>query len=329
MKQIELSLIGKYRSELMGIAAVGIILCHAGPRGVNLGFLQPVFNLGQLGNALFFLLSGYGLFFSLQKNDFKFGSLVLWYKKRFIRIFIPYLIWCIPFFVYQIVKYPGTDWIEWLYAFSLLSYWDGSGGVAWFLSVLIFIYLCSPILYIALNFQKRVLRNFIFITVILLVCFFLFPANNTLSLLCRNMPNFICFLLGMLLGHFSSEGGKIGVCYFALFGIICYSLHFLNVYRTGSDMFHFGTCMFVLPWLILIFEKIRVKLSVLNKIGQISLESYLTNGGLPRVVALIPWSGVASNWNNGNYLGYGIVIVCGLFLAWVIHKLSAFIICRI
>lgn len=64
----------------MGIAAIGILLCHAGANHVALGVLLPVFALAQLGNALFFLLSGYGLFFSLHKLTFTPQCVLLWYK---------------------------------------------------------------------------------------------------------------------------------------------------------------------------------------------------------------------------------------------------------
>lgn len=46
----DLSLISKYRSALMGIATIGILMCHANAYGVSLPFhLDSVFGLGQGG----------------------------------------------------------------------------------------------------------------------------------------------------------------------------------------------------------------------------------------------------------------------------------------
>ena len=63
-------LISKFRSELMGLATIGILMCHAHPNGVNLPFpLDNIFGLGQMGVMLFFFLSGIGLSFSLGKVE--------------------------------------------------------------------------------------------------------------------------------------------------------------------------------------------------------------------------------------------------------------------
>lgn len=321
MKQIEISLIGKYRSELMGIAAIGIILCHAGPRGVELGPLLYLFNLCKVGVPLFFFLSGYGLFFSLDNLLQKNGSVMLWYRKRLLRIFVPYIIWCIPFFIHQIIVYPDTDWLNWLYVFSLLSYWDGSGGVAWFLSVIILLYILAPILFRVIMYKGKQKLNFYILTITFSILYCVPPINPTFDQIFSNMPNLIVFITGMLMGYYSKKNKTIGPHYFLIAGVIAFCMYFLNPNRTQSHMFHVGTLMFLLPILIIVFEKFNKPWKGLKFLGTISLESYLTNGALPRVVALIPWGGLA--WlNRGNYLGYTIVIVGGIFCAWLIHLMS-------
>ena len=86
-------------------------------------------------------------------------------------------------------------------------------------------------------------------------------------------------------------------------------------------MLHLGTCMMALPLLVWLLNCTHRGHASLRWIGKISLESYLTNGALPRIVALIPW-GAAAWINTGNYVGYSIVIVAGLFLAWVMHIMA-------
>lgn len=97
-KRFNLNLISKFRTELMGLSALGIIACHAAPNGVYLP--SPLYQLaafGQLGVIIFFFLSGMGVFYSLSQFE---GSVWKWYKRRFLRIGIPYSLLAIPFFIF-------------------------------------------------------------------------------------------------------------------------------------------------------------------------------------------------------------------------------------
>lgn len=76
----------------MGFATVCILLCHAKLHSViMLDILLKIMALGQDGVQIFLFLSGIGIYFSissLQNNI----NLWAWYKKRFLRLFLSYLI---------------------------------------------------------------------------------------------------------------------------------------------------------------------------------------------------------------------------------------------
>lgn len=88
-----LKLVSKYRSALMGMATIGILMCHAPANGVNLPFhLNSVLGLGQMGVMIFFFVSGLGLYYSTRRMEYSASGIVTWYRKRFVRLFVPYLI---------------------------------------------------------------------------------------------------------------------------------------------------------------------------------------------------------------------------------------------
>lgn len=83
---LHLSDISKYRSELMGWAIVWIMMLHFTFTQINpLGFLAQY---GFAGVDIFMMVSGLGLFFSIDKNK----SIGRYYKRRILRIFPTYYI---------------------------------------------------------------------------------------------------------------------------------------------------------------------------------------------------------------------------------------------
>ena len=90
--------ISKYRGMLMGIAAISIILFHFSNecKAANLHYYpwnEFILNfISSSGVDIFLILSGYGLYYSFKKNN----NVKKFYKKRFIKILIPYIIFCLP-----------------------------------------------------------------------------------------------------------------------------------------------------------------------------------------------------------------------------------------
>lgn len=65
-----LGVISKYRTRLMGIAAILILVCHAPGNNVLMPqFLLRLCEQGQYGVDIFLFLSGVGLSYSMQKAN--------------------------------------------------------------------------------------------------------------------------------------------------------------------------------------------------------------------------------------------------------------------
>jgi len=86
--RFDLSLFSRFRTEIMGISTIAILLCHASGRGVVLPYiLEWLFGFGNIGVDIFLLLSGLSMFYSLNKADRP--TLGGWYTKRLVRIVLP------------------------------------------------------------------------------------------------------------------------------------------------------------------------------------------------------------------------------------------------
>ena len=141
MNKFNLNIISKYRTELMGVSAIGILCCHAVGNNVLLpSYIKKIMELGQLGVNIFFFLSGVGIWYSLQNigDIFRYNNYISWYKKRYIRLFVPYLLLAMPFYVYFIIL-KNEGFIRFVFVLSTFEYWV-SGRGTWFISVLVILY---------------------------------------------------------------------------------------------------------------------------------------------------------------------------------------------
>ena len=84
MKSDLTKFISTYRSELMGYSILWIMMLHF--TFIQVKTLGFVAQYGFAGVEIFMMVSGFGLFFSLDKN----ASLKRFYKKRLLRIFSTY-----------------------------------------------------------------------------------------------------------------------------------------------------------------------------------------------------------------------------------------------
>ena len=96
-------MLSRVRQELFGVAMIGVILLHIcqqiekcgkGSKLYRFGFLYDLM-FSSSGVEIFLMLSGVGLCFSYHKNK----NLIAYYKRRFLRILVPYVIFAIPFWL--------------------------------------------------------------------------------------------------------------------------------------------------------------------------------------------------------------------------------------
>lgn len=138
---MNINVISKHRNEMMGFAALWIYFFHEW-KNIFESFricrlIQRVITcIGFCGVDIFLILSGIGLVFSIRKN-----STWVFYKNRFKRLFLPYLIMNV---LYAIALHRGFK--EALYYFSGLRFLvENVYGMLWYLQFILFVYLLFPL----------------------------------------------------------------------------------------------------------------------------------------------------------------------------------------
>ena len=323
MMNFDLNLLSKYRNALMGLAAIMVILCHASQYGVVMpDSLRYIIVRGGIGVDIFLFLSGLGCYYSLQKNN----NLKQWYKKRFIRIFIPYTLIQIPFWLFYI-SIGDFNWKEELLVFLTVAFWTEHVG-AWYVALLIPLYLVTPILFSVLRHEKyKWAITLLLILVLLFVCHVNIQGEGVWYNVITNMQWAFCrvisFILGLAIAPLVQKGVKINPFVTILFFI---GLN-VGVHRFIDDSISMWWS--IVPLLLIVFvyflQFIPSK-GVVSKcifwMGTVSLESYLANIYLCEIMEQMSIKYFKTEMFNGHYLEYVLIILMGTLLAYVVNKAS-------
>ena len=329
--QIDLNQLSKYRTPLMGLAALMIIICHAPQYGVTMPItISSLLQRGGLGVDIFLFLSGLGCYYSLSKGV----ALRQWYYKRFIRIFVPYLFIQIPFWIWKLCNGVFSFSKE-LMVFSTIDFWLNHTG-AWYIALLIPLYSLTPLIYMCLQLGNRIFLAGLMVVVLIIVCMLNIDTfNGAPYAICNNLQwafgRVPSFIIGMAAAPLIKRGMKIHVGVLIILPLIFYvAIHeFIN----KNTPTQWCLVLPVLTVLILSIEYIRNKKFVYHFIswmGIVSLESYLANIYLCNMLKEI-FSPLRANYpllTNG-YLEYSLVILLGILLSLLINKMSMPIVAKL
>ena len=272
-----LKTISKYRSELMGVAIIGVLIGHI------IAFNDLCYPLiDSIAHGIhvpgFLFLSGFGLFYSLAKNS----NIKDFYLRRFWRFYFPFLLISLPFLLRTILTGNFDIW-RFFTKITTIEFWLYGNDGTWYIAVLLALYLLTPLLFVWFSHDKNnsvwVLLSVIAVTI---------GFNYTIRLLSPAYWDMVeiglkyvpCFFLGMLAAHCSLKdmGG-------ATLKIICLAICVLYPLLTISgieflyitSMLKLGFYLLVFCCLFLLFDsyKIPVVGPVLRWFGKYTLELYL------------------------------------------------------
>lgn len=318
-----MQLVAYFRKEIMGVCALMILVCHASTY-IKMPYLLDL-SLSSLEVAvdIFLMLSGLGIYFSLFNYN---GGVLKWYKKRFLRLYIPYLLIIIPILLIRIKLgiFKNTDTLYILSYLSTFQFYVDHNGI-WFLSMLVPLYLISPFLY-------KIVNNLLFTILLLIIIAFLLLLLFNSELINKSFVDNLFFVIvripsfifGMLVAKCIKQkkdiNNKLLIPILVILSIGLFAL-------TKQKVFSY--CLISYPCVCLITSIVQHICNrgrrFLNFFGDISLESYVCNVSIPPILFFI----LKQETLLGSVILYVISIILGTFMSYLCQKLSSKILFKV
>ena len=325
--QFELNLYSKYRTELMGFAAIMVIITHMHDNGVAMcEYVRRLTSVGASGVDLFMFVSGFGLWRSLRtatSGTFSLHANVLgaWYKKRYLRILVPYLIFAIPIYGLLTIM-DHQDLLEYVRRVVFVSFWSKGWGL-WYVAMLIPLYFISPFIIKLLSNERKIIWFVVLMLAVELFAYFAFGGIHDVCWIRFCVSRLPGFLIGIVMAQAICEGKKISLWYVLLIPLMVYFLLRGLNHTVGTRFFYLW--LLPLPFstiMVWAFSRFGWLQSACKFMGQISLEAYCTHAFVPAcIVRLLNLTPSLYTYIFG--VGVGILMSVG------IHKLSNIIISRV
>lgn len=281
MENNEFNLLSKYRTQLMGLAMLLILIFHTGIDVNSVNIIRSIKDIGDVGVDIFLLLSGMGLYFSYSKNNNK----KYFYKKRALRILPTYIPVAIVWYcAYAIVSKGNITDI--FLGITTLGFWIKDNMTWWFISAILVLYIFTPFYLDFMNKNPKrntIISSLFFIALGLLIRFT--SLYNILGYLLIFIGRIPIFIIGFYIGNIIINKEEISlnskmIYFFAIVSLII-SLLIVNpnfIYITFTLKYYvyiplsLGICLFTSKILDKFSDN---KFKLLTFLGMYSLEMYL------------------------------------------------------
>lgn len=304
----------------MGLAATMIILCHI--RGVDFSgipVVEKLLSLGGYGVELFLFVSGIGMYYSLTNKDKEVGSIGHWYKRRYIRILVPFLLISVSIYPLRFILNVSASWSDFLLCVTTLEYWIYHRG-AWYVAMLFPLYFLTPYLFKTIYGSNL---KFVAISVLITLLLTFSYVSITDCEIIRNIQfvtvRIPIFIIGIWIAPYIKHNYKLSMIqtiFIVLSGLLL--MHYSNLSLGGGIAIVFLAGVF-----IALICKCEIINDFLSLMGKMSLESYLTNIYFGHIIM----NSDVLNLSGG--VKSLIVIVFGVLAAYIFNKMSNRIIDKI
>lgn len=287
--QFELNLYSKYRTELMGVAAIMVIASHMHDFGIEMNqYVQRFFGFGASGVEVFLFMSGFGLWRSFNNatsGTFELAQRYLfpWYKRRYLRILIPYLLFAIP--IYAVISYlDGVGYAEYIRRVCFISFWNEGWGL-WYVAMLFPLYFVAPFI-IKLFAQKQKLLWFIIVLLLTeLFVYFAFGGKGDVFFIRFISARLPSFYIGVLLAEAICTNKRISIIWVLIIPILAYMLLWTLNHSLHTRFFYLWLIPLPLATICtIILEHVKWLQRSFHFLGTLSLEVYCTHAFVPALI---------------------------------------------
>lgn len=308
--------ISDYRSELMGWSIIWIMMLHFTFNQVKpLGFIAQY---GFAGVDIFMLVSGFGLYYSLEKDS----CLPNFYKKRLLRIFPAYYLIGI---IHSVFFY-HDDLLTYLYRFSTIDYWIGDTVGDWFVPTIVMYYLFTPFVKKIFNCRWQNIASIIGLITLVVIALAWYFADKP-HLLSRlhffSLFRIASFLFGITCAYWLKKGISERYYFIILIAGIPF---FIYLFPNHHQVYHYKylSLLFLLPLFticfVLLSRLFKKTSTLLVHIGAASLEIFLIQDFFFKMITsqkLI----ISEKWHDAiTILMMAICVILGIFIHRLIEK---------
>lgn len=323
--------LSKFRSELMGLACLWVMLHHNVFDWPNA--LEPLerFALyGNLGVDIFLLLSGVGLYYAWAKKP----ALSDFYARRFVRLLVPYVLIAVPYWIWRdLWLHQGSFLLD----VTQLSLPLRGVITTWYVPAMAGMYLLYPLIAKFLFSGDRWTRTVVLCGAVMLGCLLFYYMDNAIYDNCEiALTRSAIFLIGCALGKSVKDDEPIPTHYPALSLLWIILNNILRRHVSPGDAWirfsYIPLCISVVLvclWILERLEGFGGLRKLLRFFGERSLELYLTHVVIKNVFYhYVP----IKQFDQWGVLTYAVILlislIVSLLLRPVINKLCGALLAR-
>ena len=326
-KKLDYSILSKRRNDLFGISIVSIVIFHYFLLSKLVLAAEYKALVGSVGVPIFLVLSGMGLFFSMSKNP----DLKNFYKKRLVRVLIPYFIVSCVHFLVRYVIIEGKNFVQFLKGVFFVDFFTKGDSQFWFICLILIMYVFFPLFFKLFQSGKK---NFLKLVILVgVVVAFNFALGKLAPAFYKNIEVMLtripAFIIGVYIGEKVYNKRPVQIPFWVIVGLgsavfVYFSIKksVLGVAPPAGVIIRYGETVYsLLLMMVLSLVLEAIQSLTFSKIcaffGAMSLELYMVHVSLRSIMGLV-------NFPASNALYYTVMIAIAIGICFFLQKFDGF-----